>query len=273
MFQSILIIRPGAVGDFILSLTALEFLSSQAERTEVWCAAQNLPLIQFTQHKRSIISSGLDRVGVMHCDDVLDRLSGFEAIYSWYGAARADFRDPVGALPFHFYDALPAGNRQHAIDFYCGQVGADIRLPKITVPSAARDTFFILHPFASNRAKRWPLERFRALAGLLAGMLGDVQWCAGPEDLARHPDALENPVVIEDLFELGKWIGTARAFIGNDSGITHLAAAVGAPTIALFGPTDPAVWAPRGGNVLVIAGQSIERISPEEVAAAVYDLI
>jgi ADP-heptose:LPS heptosyltransferase len=269
MFQSILIVRPGAVGDLILSLPALEFLSSQAERTEVWCAEQNLPLIQFTRYKQSIISSGLDRVGVMHCDDVLARLSRFEAIYSWYGAARADFRMAVGALPFHFYDALPPGHRQHATDFYCGQVGADILLPKIIVPPAAREAFFILHPFASNRAKQWPLDRFRALAGIL----GDMRWCAGPEDLARHPGAVENPVVIEDLFNLGKWIGTALAYIGNDSGITHLAAAVETPTIALFGPTDPAVWAPRGANVRVMARRSMDQIIPQEVAAAVYDLI
>jgi len=269
MFESILIIRPGAVGDFIVSLPALEFLSSQSERTEVWCAEQNLPLIQFTPHKRSIISSGLDRVGVMHCDDVLHRLSQFEAIYSWYGATRADFRDAVGALPFHFYEALPVGGRQHVTDFYCGQVGTPARLPRIPVPLVAREAFCILHPFASNRAKQWPLERFRTLAG----MLGDVRWCAGPEDLARHPGSINDPVVIEDLFRLGKWIGTARAYIGNDSGITHLSAAVGTPTIALFGPTDPVVWAPRGGNVRVIARESIEQISPEEAAAAVYDLI
>lgn len=205
----------------------------------------------------------------MHCEDVLARLSRFDAIYSWYGAARPDFRDAVAALPFHFYDALPAGNRQHATDFYCGQVGADICLPKITVPPVARETFCILHPFASNRAKQWPLDRFRALADLL----GDVRWCAGPEDLSRHPGVIEHPVVIEDLFNLAKWIGAARVYIGNDSGITHLAAAVGTTTIALFGPTDPAVWAPRGGNVRVIASHSIGDISPEEVAAAVYDLI
>jgi ADP-heptose:LPS heptosyltransferase len=46
----------------------------------------------------------------------------------------------------------------------------------------------------------------------------------------------------------------AALFLGNDSGLTHLAAGVGAPTIALFGPTDPIVWAPLGPRVLVIAG-------------------
>jgi ADP-heptose:LPS heptosyltransferase len=47
-------------------------------------------------------------------------------------------------------------------------------------------------------------------------------------------------------------LARCAAFIGNDSGITHLAAAVGAPTLAVFGPTDPALWAPRGKAVRVV---------------------
>ncbi len=47
------------------------------------------------------------------------------------------------------------------------------------------------------------------------------------------------------------WLARASLYIGNDSGITHLAAAVGTPVLAMFGPTDPAVWAPRGPNVRV----------------------
>ena len=73
-----------------------------------------------------------------------------------------------------------------------------------------------------------------------------VRWCAGPED-----PPLEGAVRIDDLYELACWLAGARLYAGNDSGITHLAAAAGAPVLALFGPTDPAVWAPRGANVRV----------------------
>src|SRR5674476_1158977 len=55
---------------------------------------------------------------------------------------------------------------------------------------------------------------------------------------------LPGAVRIDDLYELACWLAKARVFIGNDSGITHLAAAVGTPVLALFGPTDPEVWAP-----------------------------
>jgi ADP-heptose:LPS heptosyltransferase len=47
----------------------------------------------------------------------------------------------------------------------------------------------------------------------------------------------------------------SRAYVGNDSGVSHLAAALGVPTIAVFGPTDPTVWAPLGPKVAVVAPQ------------------
>lgn len=88
-----------------------------------------------------------------------------------------------------------------------------------------------------------------------------VRWCAGPED---H---LPNAVRFDNLYELACWLATARLYIGNDSGITHLAAAVGTRVIALFGPTDPSIWAPRGQNVRVIAQPTLESITVEEVVA------
>ena len=89
-----------------------------------------------------------------------------------------------------------------------------------------------------------------------------VRWCAGPDE------PLDGAVRILDLYELGCWLARARLYIGNDSGISHLAAAVGTPTIVLFGPTDPAIWAPRGSRVLA----PLEAIEPADVIAAVESL-
>jgi ADP-heptose:LPS heptosyltransferase len=110
---------------------------------------------------------------------------------------------------------------------------------------APREEFAAIHPFSGSPRKNWPLENFRELARQLeAGM--PVRWCAGPED-----PPLEGAVRIDDLYELARWLARAQMYVGNDSGITHLAAAVGTPVLALFGPTDPAVWAPRGAHVTV----------------------
>jgi ADP-heptose:LPS heptosyltransferase len=63
----------------------------------------------------------------------------------------------------------------------------------------------------------------------------------------------------------------ARLFAGNDSGVSHLAAAAGAPGLVIFGPTDPARWGPLG-DVQVISRMPLEALEPGEVAAAVESL-
>jgi heptosyltransferase-3 len=134
-------------------------------------------------------------------------------------------------------------------------------IPRLPMPSHPRE-FVALHPFASSAAKRWPLARFQEVAGAL----GPVQWLRGPEE------QLAESVFIEDLGELAAWLGKAKLYIGNDSGITHLAAAVGVPVVALFGPTDPAAWGPRGKNLKVIH-RPLGEITPVEVLEAATRLL
>ena len=94
----------------------------------------------------------------------------------------------------------------------------------------------------------------------------EVEWCAGPEE------ALDNAVRMENLWDLACWLRSARIYIGNDSGITHLAAALGTPVVAIFGPSDPNLWAPRGEHVRIVAG-TLEHIDIDQVWAAVQDWI
>jgi heptosyltransferase-3 len=240
-----LLIRPGAIGDFILSLPALESL--RTDYTEVWCAGRNVPLARFADFAQSIVASGLDRLGLLPADDVIDRLRRFDSIISWYGTNRPEFRQltlELG-LPFQFLPALPTGPR-HAVDFYNQQsteLGASpiSRFPEIKCPPVAR-TFAVIHPFASNPAKRAPMAVFESAAKRLAETM-PVHWLCGPEE--ELPGAMRIP----DLYELACWLRQARIFIGNDSGISHLAAAVGTPVQAFFLTTDPRVWAPRGPSV------------------------
>jgi heptosyltransferase III len=246
-----LAIRPGGIGDLIVSLPALESLPEAG--LEVWTTARNVPLIRFAP-ARSISSTGLDLLGISDASPprLLYDLSAFDTILSWYGANRPDFREYVAArgMPFVFLDALPReGAGIHATDFYIEQVmpfaarAAD-PVPRIRCEVEPGD-FAVIHPFSGSPRKNWPLERFRGLAGRLERMM-PVRWCAGPED-----PPLASAERFDDLYDLAHWLARARLYIGNDSGITHLAAAVGTPTLALFGPTDPAVWGPRGANVRI----------------------
>jgi heptosyltransferase III len=243
-----LLIRPGAIGDFILSLPALESL--RADYTEVWCAEQNVPLVRFADSAQSIVASGLDRLGFLDADDTIKRLRRFDSVISWYGNNRPEFQELTEklGLPFQFLPALPKGSG-HAIEFYNKQArqlgeGPISRFPEIRCPAADR-TFAVIHPFASNLAKRAPMAVFESAARKLSRTM-PVHWLCGPEE------ELAGAVRIDDLYELACWLSKARIFVGNDSGISHLAAAVGTPVQAFFRTTDPKVWAPRGLSVSTI---------------------
>jgi heptosyltransferase-3 len=118
------------------------------------------------------------------------------------------------------------------------------RFPEIKCPPAER-TFAVIHPFASSLAKRAPMAVFESAANKLAETI-PVHWLCGPEE------ELAGAIRIPDLYELACWLRQARIFVGNDSGISHLAAAVGTSVHAFFRTTNPNVWAPRGPSVNTI---------------------
>jgi heptosyltransferase III len=102
------------------------------------------------------------------------------------------------------------------------------------------------------------VEEFVALAARLARELR-VQplFSLGEADdgVASYLSAERVPFpVLRDLRlpELAVVLSVSCGYVGNDAGITHLAAAVGAPVVALFGPSDPALWAPRGPHVHIV---------------------
>jgi len=246
-----LVIRPGGIGDVIVSLPAIACLAT--ESFEVWTPTRTVPLVRFAGCVRAIASTGLDLLGVTDPPiGLIEALHEFDSIVSWYGANRPEFRQAVEmlGLPFTFLEALPAESTGlHATDFYLEQARqfAECRsdgIPRIEC-AMRREDYAVIHPFSGSARKNWPLDKFYVLAGKLErGM--PVKWCAGEED-----PPLPGAFRIDDLYELACWLAKARLYIGNDSGITHLAAAVGTPVLALFGPTDPEVWAPRGQHVRV----------------------
>lgn len=130
-------------------------------------------------------------------------------------------------------------------------------LPRKAAGDADRNVVAI-HPGSGSAKKNWPARRFGTLARRLRDECGFVPVFIFGEADSDVKSALAG-VLQEfsdlpgcDLLDLASVLSVCRGYVGNDSGITHLAAALGIPAVALFGPTDPAVWGPRGSNVRIV---------------------
>jgi predicted lipopolysaccharide heptosyltransferase III len=118
----------------------------------------------------------------------------------------------------------------------------------------------ILQPGARYWFKAWPPERFAELADRLISQSGCQVLIGGSDqdiDLAQQIRQMANsrPIVMAGRTTIKQFAAIAKKsalFIGNDSGTMHIASAVGTPLVALFGPSNPAEWGPRGGPADVI---------------------
>ena len=130
-----------------------------------------------------------------------------------------------------------------------------------------------IHPGSGSPDKCWPIERFIALAQLVEQAGRKAVFVLGPVEMERWPERLTGQLrrqftalVCPPLSQLAGLLALADGFVGNDSGPAHLAAAVGARTVVLFGPTAPAHFAPLGPAVRVIAAPSVAEIPVGAVA-------
>jgi ADP-heptose:LPS heptosyltransferase len=175
-----------------------------------------------------------------------------DAVRDWVGAETA----PVASLQ-------PSPDEQATADAALGRLPAG---------------FLALHPGSGSPAKNWPRERFRTLAErlsprrpfLLIRGEADASACAPLAELPGAVLASELPLRV-----LGAALHRSGLFVGNDSGVSHLAAAYGAPTLALFGPTDPRSWRPLGAHVEAIRapGGALQGLEVDDVLAAARGLL
>lgn len=111
-----------------------------------------------------------------------------------------------------------------------------------------------VHPGSGGKPKCWPPSRFADLAARLGAPILLVEGPADGDACRRVSDLLAPSVAVVraagvSLPRLAALLAESRGYIGNDSGVSHLAAALGVPAVVVFGPTDPAVWAPLGPRV------------------------
>jgi heptosyltransferase-1 len=121
--------------------------------------------------------------------------------------------------------------------------------------------FVILNPGAGWGAKRWPAERYGEVAGKLAseGLRSIVNYGPGEESLARVVEAGSAGAAIAmncSITQLIALTRRARLFVGGDTGPMHVAAALGVPVVAIFGPTDPARNGPYGTRSAVLRSRA-----------------
>jgi ADP-heptose:LPS heptosyltransferase len=120
---------------------------------------------------------------------------------------------------------------------------ADLRLPAPRGRPAPRARL-VIHPGAASAARRWPVERFAAVAREIDGVV--VTAGPGEEALAARVGA---PVLTGlALLDLAAVIASAGAVLCGDTGVSHLATAMGTPSLTLFGPTPPGLWGPPAGD-------------------------
>jgi heptosyltransferase III len=145
-------------------------------------------------------------------------------------------------------------------------------------PHVIRDNAtLVIHPGSGGISKMWPLERFIEIASLWPDMK-KVVFLLGPAEIerglvSRIPEQFRKvmPSTIQKAFHI---LAAASLYLGNDSGVSHLASLAGTPSLVLFGPSDPEIWKPVGSHVFVFTSpdRHIESIGVEKVLSAIHNL-
>ena len=292
-----LVIHPGALGDVLLALPALAHLARLAPGVHrVLAVAPRLATLldgsAYAEEAIDLEELALHRLFVAGGDPAaVERLAGYDAIVSWLGAGDAAYRRHLGALPgcrvivarstpspgsgrhatWHLIDTLAALGSPPAappaVRLAAGPGERDWAAGWLEERGLAPGTVAVLHPGAGSPTKVWP--GFASLARRLSAMGLPVVMVTGPAEagmvagLAAASGLPEGRVARDhSLRQLAALFERATVFVGNDSGLSHLAAVVGCPTLVLFGPTDPAVWAPTGARVRVVRGAGAGAADP-----------
>jgi len=303
--QAILIWHQGALGDLLLAGPALAALSRRHPRARItalghperWgLLARSLPLnevwdssesrwaalfaeadlprelrerlasfqlaLVFAPRPQTVLLDRLQRAGIpaVHWVPSFPE-TGVESVAALQARALADLGLHYVPAPFR----LETGRSQ------------DEKLPELPGPGP----WLAVGPGSGQPLKNWPLAHYYEVSRALAWEFKlQVVWLAGPAEAALLPylaglAAAQGQVLLANrpLARVAKVLSRCRLYVGNDSGLTHLAAAVGRPQVlALFGPTDPRVWSPLGPGVRVLtapcaqapcaAGRSIDCRDP-----------
>jgi len=300
------LVRTGGLGDTTLILPTLQWLQDGIPGVRVtlvgsqWAEAL-LPLIPYPLELVRFDSSRLIPLfapGRAPADSAVFAKADALVVYTkapaaeWVKKAEGACSGPVIVWPVE-----PSGSEHAAVHFARAVADeplglSDIPRPTLQVPEAMRvwgEQWLsqwigsgirpvAIHPGSGGPRKCWPAEH---VADLVIRLAAPVLLLEGPADAeACHrvwsllpPDVLVRVVAGISLVEAAALIAQCALYVGNDSGLTHVAGALGVPTVAVFGPTDPAVWGPLGRCVAIVGPRGTSAWpSPSDVFAAIERL-
>ena len=297
--RRVLVIFPGALGDLMCLMPALDAISRRHPGASVELMAR-FELARLVAG-RSVVarahSIDAREVGELFNEEMAGKARGFfrdfDCIYSFFASDDARFRERITAATdaeVSFHSFRPTGEG-HVSEGYLRSVGEgasliDARLePTSDDLAAARvlleskcdiSNLVVIFPGSGSPAKNWPAGKFAALASTLS-KLASVAVILGPAEASMEPVFREAGVpVLKDLElpTVAAVASIASAFVANDSGVAHLAAAVGASGVVIFGPTDPVRWRPIGaGRIDILRREPIDSIETREVAGALLKFV
>jgi heptosyltransferase III len=250
----VLVLRPGALGDALLAVPALRALRRSFAPLTLAAHGPTAHLLEaLGEIDRGLAFDDPSLAWLFTTDRVPD-----EPIVAWMNAAiaRAAIQAP----------SQPAGV-EHVARYLLrtlAPLGVDLTFNEdpLSVTPLPSDEILI-HTGSGSPAKNWPPEKFRAV---IRALDAPVRLIVGEADTVVSSDCprLERP----PLLELAGRLAGCRAYLGNDSGVSHLAGLCGARAVTLFGPTNPTVWRPIGPHVQVLpfdasAREVVEALSRE----------
>ncbi len=295
MSSRALIIFPGALGDLICLVPTIEALARRHSGAAIELMARN-ELAEFAVGRLGIARAhSIDRREVAmlfrespgHEDEPARRFFGaFERIYCFFSADDPLFRRALTAASapdgVTFHPFRPRGEGHVAAAYLKDATGDDLGEISISLlPSDIEDAsraleeiaetkeFVAIFPGSGSTTKNWPIEKFCALADQLNEESRTVFILGPAEDsLDMVLRASGRPVIKnQPLGVVAAIARMAAAFVGNDPGVAHLAAATATSGVVLFGPTAPARWRPLG-RITIIHREPMETIEVAEVLSA-----
>lgn len=305
----ILILRGGAIGDFVLTLPAMQAL--RARWPGAYIEVIGYPWVAELAVAGGIVDSvvSLDRAEVARyfafraelSAEQKDYLRSFHFIISYLHDPAGTVRDNMAAAGAQqFIYGSPLVESGHAVEHLIKPLEELAVYPEtqcrpvLMLPEERRqrgaariagigENVVAIHPGSGSPKKNWPPERFLAVARIVADHGLAPLLIVGPAEVELDREltgtGCEIPVVRGySIMELAEALSACAGYVGNDSGVTHIAAALGVPVVALFGPSDAQTWAPRGEHVRVMTAdersfRGLLELEVDSVADALLALI